>query len=89
MYKAYGKLLFSEMTSCAAKREYGMVQNQQSKRGMRHVIMAVLAAVLVIGPSFVARIILDHSKIHIAYVALGSLAMFLVGAYLIITLLRE
>ena len=56
---------------------------------MRHVIMAVLAAVLVIGPSFVARIILDHSQIHIAYVALGSLAMFLVGVYLIITLLKE
>ena len=59
-----------------------MAQNKQPKRGMRHVIMAVLAAVLVIGPSFMARIILDHSQIHIAYVALGSLAMFLVGAYL-------
>ena len=64
-------------------------QNGQSKRGMRQVVMAVVAAVLVISPSFLARILLAHTKVSIAIVAIVSLAIFLVGAYLIITLLKE
>ena len=66
-----------------------MVQSQQPKRGVRHVIMVVIAVALVISPSFMARIVLGHSQIHIAYVALGSLAMFLVGVYLVIALLKD
>jgi hypothetical protein len=56
---------------------------------MRQVVMAVVAAVLVISPSFLARILLAHTKVSIAIVAIVSLAIFLVGAYLIITLLKE
>ena len=44
---------------------------------------------MVISPSFMARIVLAHSQIHIAYVAIGSLAMFLVGVYLVIALLKD
>jgi len=66
-----------------------MVENLQSKRGMRQVVMAVLGAALVISPSFLARILVDHTKIGIGTIAVMSLALFLVGAYLIVTLLKE
>lgn len=56
---------------------------------MRQVVMAVLGAALVISPSFLARILVDHTKIGIGTIAVMSLALFLVGAYLIVTLLKE
>jgi len=51
--------------------------------------MAVVAAGLVIGPSFLARILISHSHIGIGIIAVISLALFLVGVYLIISLLNE
>jgi hypothetical protein len=56
---------------------------------MRQVVMAVVGAALVISPSFLARILISHTKIGIATIAIASLALFLVGAYLIVTLLKE
>jgi len=51
--------------------------------------MAVVAAALVISPSFLAKILISHSKLDISTIAIVSLAIFLVGAYLIVTLLKE
>jgi hypothetical protein len=66
-----------------------LVEKVQPKRGMVQVAMAVLGAALIISPSFLARILVDHTKIGIGSIAVMSLALFLVGAYLIITLLKE
>ena len=66
-----------------------MVEKPQNKRGIRQVVMAVVAAALVISPSFLAKILLSHTKIDISTIAIVSLALFLVGAYLIVTLLKE
>jgi hypothetical protein len=60
-----------------------------NKRGLVKIVLIVLAAALVTGPSYVGWYLLSHGKLGAGSVALVSLAMFLVGAYLIITLLKE
>jgi len=61
----------------------------KNKRGFLDVIMVVVAAALVISPAYVGGYLLSHGKLSISLVAIVSLAMFLVGAFLIVKLLRE
>jgi purine-cytosine permease-like protein len=61
----------------------------EKKRGFTDVVMIVVAAALIISPAYVGGYLLSHGKLSISYVALVSLAMFLVGALLIVKLLRE
>jgi hypothetical protein len=61
----------------------------KNKRGFLDVIMVVVAAALVISPAYVGGYLLSHGRLSISLVALVSLAMFLVGAFLIVKLLRE
>lgn len=51
--------------------------------------MITVAAVLVISPAYVARYLQSREKLSLAMVGLVSLAMFLVGALLIVRLLKE
>jgi hypothetical protein len=61
----------------------------RNKRGFLDVIMVVVAAALVISPAYVGGYLLSHGKLSISLVAIVSLAMFLVGAFLMVKLLRE
>jgi hypothetical protein len=61
----------------------------ERKRGFTDVVMIVVAAALIISPAYVGGYLLSHGKLSISLVALVSLAMFLVGAFLIVKLLRE
>jgi hypothetical protein len=61
----------------------------EKKRGFLDVVMIVVAAALIIGPAYVGGYLLSHGKLSISLVALMCLAMFLVGAFLMVKLLRE
>jgi hypothetical protein len=51
--------------------------------------MAIAGAVLVTSPSYLAKILMSRAKLGIGTVAIASLVLFLVGAYLLVTLLKE
>jgi hypothetical protein len=51
--------------------------------------MAIVGAALIISPSFLAKILMSRAKLGIGTVAIVSLGLFLVGAYLLVTLLNE
>jgi hypothetical protein len=53
------------------------------------VLLITVAAVLVISPAYVASYLASRGRLSISIVALLALAMFLVGAFLIIRLLKE
>jgi len=59
------------------------------KRGFINVVMIVIAAALITSPSYVGGYLLGRGRLSISLVALLSLAMFLVGAYLMLKLLKE
>jgi len=44
---------------------------------------------LVVLPSYIMYYLMKHAKLSISIAAILALAMFVVGAYLIITLLKE
>jgi hypothetical protein len=61
----------------------------QRKRGLVSVVMVVAAAVLLISPSYIVGYLFSRGRLSISVGALVALAMFLVGGFLIIRLLKE
>ncbi|MGA2627806.1 MAG: hypothetical protein ABSF63_12225 [Candidatus Bathyarchaeia archaeon] len=67
-----------------------MTQKTTGKeRGPLHVLLLLTAAALVVLPSYIMYYLMKHAKLSISIAAILALAMFVVGAYLIITLLKE
>ncbi|HUK50460.1 MAG TPA: hypothetical protein VLV18_05445, partial [Terriglobales bacterium] len=64
-------------------------QNSQTKRGMRHAVTAIVGAALIVSPSFLAKVLMSRAKLGIATVAVVALVLFLIGAYLLVSLLKE
>jgi hypothetical protein len=64
-------------------------QAQPRKRGVRDAVIGLLAAALIIGPSYLASIMESRLKIDISIVAVMSLAIFLVGVFLLVRLLKD
>jgi len=64
-------------------------QAQPRKRGVRDAVIALLAAALIIAPSYLASIMESQLKIDISIVAVMSLAIFLVGVFLLVRLLKD
>jgi hypothetical protein len=90
MYKVYGKLLFREMRTQLRNRWKSLAEKPaQKERGPVHVILLLAAAALTVLPSYIAYYLMRHAKLSISIAAIVALAMFLVGAYLIIDLLKE
>jgi len=56
---------------------------------MRDVAVALAAAMLMMSPSYLASIAMHRLNIEISVVAIMSLALFLVGAFLLARLLRR
>ena len=66
-----------------------MTEQRAKKRGIVMVVLIVLAAALITAPAYVGGYLQSHGRLGTGSIALLSLAMFLVGAFLLITLLRE
>ena len=60
----------------------------QRKRGIRDAVVAVLAAALIMSPSYFASITVHRFNVDITVAAVTALALFLVGVFLLFRLLK-
>ncbi len=67
----------------------GTQESQPRKRGIRDVILVTIGAAMVVLPSYVAYELMNRLKIAVSTVAVLSLAIFLVGCFLLIRTLHE
>ena len=90
MYKVYGKLLFREMRTKLRHRWKSLAEKSSWKeRGLLKVILILVAAALIVLPSYIGYYLMRHARLSISVVAIISLVLFLVGAYLLVNLLKE
>ena len=59
------------------------------QRGVRDALLVVIAAVLMFSPTFVARMVYHRLGADISVIALMALAIFLVGAFMLLKFVRE
>ena len=59
------------------------------KRGPRDVIVALVSAVMIVSPSYLADILMSRLKIQVSVAAVFALAVFLGGIFLLVRLLKE
>jgi len=64
-------------------------QEPEKKRGFRDVLLVLIAAVLIISPSYLSLFVLHRLKLDISLVAVMALALFLVGAFLLVKVVKE
>jgi hypothetical protein len=65
-----------------------LAEKESEKRGIRDVALVLIAAVLIMSPSYLSSIILHRLKLDISVVVLMALAMFLVGVFLVVKVVR-
>ena len=63
-------------------------QAQPRKRGVRDAVVMLLAAALIMSPSYLASVMASRLGIEISIVAVAALAIFLVGVFLLVRVLR-
>jgi hypothetical protein len=56
---------------------------------MPDVVIAVVAAALMMSPSYIGYIAINRLKLSVSIGAVGALALFLVGAFLLLRLLKD
>ena len=66
-----------------------MEQEPEKKRGFRDVLLVLVAAALIMSPSYLSLVLLHRLKLDISLVAVVALALFLVGAFLLVKVVRE
>jgi type IV secretory pathway TrbD component len=64
-------------------------QIQQRKRGIRDAIVAVTSAAMIMAPGYVADILIGRLRIATSIAAVLSIAIFLVGVFLLVRLLKD
>jgi uncharacterized membrane protein YhiD involved in acid resistance len=64
-------------------------QEREKKRGFRDVLLVLVAAALVMSPSYLSLIVLHRLKLDISVVAVMALALFLVGVFLLVKVVKE
>jgi ABC-type Mn2+/Zn2+ transport system permease subunit len=64
-------------------------QAQKRKRGMRDVVMAILAAAMIVTPSYISYIMTGRFKVEISIAAVFSIIVFLIGVFLLVRLLKD
>jgi hypothetical protein len=64
-------------------------QIQQRKRGIRDAIVAVTSAAMIMAPDYVADILIGRLRIATSIAAVLSIAIFLVGVFLLVRLLKD
>jgi len=66
-----------------------ITQTATSKRGLKNVILALVAAALIMSPSYLAAQMTSRLKLDISIVAIVSLAIFLVGLLVLVKVLKD
>ena len=61
----------------------------EKKRGVRDALIVLIAAALMMSPSYIGNIALHLLKLGISEVALMALVLFLIGAFLLLKVVRE
>jgi hypothetical protein len=61
----------------------------RKKRGVRDVVLAVVAAALIMSPSYLSRIISRRTSVDLSILGVMSLGLFLVGVFLLVKVLRD
>ena len=56
---------------------------------MRKALLVTVGAILMMGPSFLSKILIERLKFEIGAVAVGALGMFLIGTYLVLKFARD
>jgi hypothetical protein len=64
-------------------------QEPEKRRGFRDALLVLVAAALIISPSYLSLVLLHRLKLDISVVAVTALALFLVGAFLLVKVVRE
>lgn len=64
-------------------------QVQPRKRGFNDAMVALVSVVMVMSPSYLADMLMSRLKVPVAGAAIFALAVFLVGIFLLIRLLRD
>jgi len=64
-------------------------QVQPRKRGFNDAMIALVSVVLIMSPSYLADELMSKLKMPVSVAAIFALALFLVGIFLLIRLLRE
>jgi hypothetical protein len=61
----------------------------EKKRGFRDVLLVLVAAALIMSPSYLGLVLLHRLKVDISLIAVISLALFLVGVFLLVKIVKE
>jgi hypothetical protein len=61
----------------------------EKKRGFRDALLLLIAAALIISPSYVSLVVLHRLKLDISVVAVMALALFLLGAFLLLKVVEK
>ena len=64
-------------------------KTQAGNRGVRDVILAIVAAALVMSPSYLARIELSRFNFQLPMIAVSSFALFVIGVFLLLKTLKD
>jgi hypothetical protein len=64
-------------------------QEPEKKRGFRDVLLVLVAAALIMSPSYLSLVLLHRLKLDISVVAVVALSLFLVGAFLLVKVVKE
>lgn len=64
-------------------------QGPEKKRGFRDVLLVLVAAALIMSPSYLGLVLLHRLKLDVSLVAVMALALFLVGAFLLVKVVKE
>jgi hypothetical protein len=59
------------------------------KRGFREVALILVAAALIMSPSYLSLVALNRFKVDVSIVAVMALVLFLVGAILLVKVVKE
>jgi len=64
-------------------------QEPEKKRGFRDALLVLVAAALIMSPSYLSLILLHRLKLDISLLAVMALAFFLVGVFFLVKIVKE
>lgn len=64
-------------------------QEPEKKRGFRDALLVLVAAALIMSPSYLSLILLHRLKLDISLLAVMALALFLVGVFFLVKIVKE
>lgn len=62
---------------------------QVRKRGFFGVVLAIVSGVMIVSPSYLADLLMSRLKVPVSIAAVIALAIFIVGVFLLIRLLKD